>query len=700
MVLAACSKQAATVSVPYVEPFQTDVLLVQVDDPANVPDWSGMPGVVSARRLFVDEPRFEGAMHDFGLDRWYKLSVDPSVPVTKSFGGVEGISLVERRMKPSAAVLPDDPDLKLQTSLISSTSSPDIHLLPLWENGFTGSSDIAVAIVDGGIDSAHPDLAANCGPAEDFTGKGIQTHAHGTHVAGIVSAVRGNGIGISGIAGGSGKGDGTKLLSAQIFYNEDGSDILGDYEAAIVWAANHGAVIAQNSWAFKADTNGDGELSETEKSAYRSSHITIAFKYALEYFTTMAGCDPQTREQLPGSPMKGGLLVFAAGNEGLDTNPVAAEFPDAIFVGATDSEGKPAKFSNHGDWVDIWAPGTGIYSTLPDGTYGRLNGTSMACPHVAGAAALILQACGGPGFTPSQLAERLKGGASGDASAPFLDAMGALRYGAEDNKPPILQAELSEAEIHAHERFVTKFTVSDPDDDAVTISVDNEVFTVSKKGPDTYEVALDGKTSGAGTFTATVTATDRLGATDVRPLSVTVLPNQAPVLTGRIVPVLLRKTGDRFSMNLRDYFSDPDGETLSFSASSSNPDVVFVSRTSDNLSLIMLAEGRAEVSIRATDALGTYENVSFPVFASPDGITLVTVPEQKVESWLTIIAGSDPVPAHVTLQTATGAVLYDGNVSLGVSSPLMLDLSLIAPVRLLLSVSYGGQTYTKTLVKL
>ncbi len=711
LILAACSKQAAVVSVPApsaevlsgeFSPYEADVLLVQLEDPAQVPDWSQLPGVVSARRLFTDEPRFEKALHDFGLDRWYKLRLSGDMPATKAACDLPGIAYAERRLRPAPVALPNDPDLSRQTYLVSSSAAPDIHVAPLWEQGFSGRSDIIVAILDGGIDATHPDLASHLLASEDFTEEGLQADVHGTQVAGIVSAVRGNGIGISGIAGGSGSGDGVRLLSAQIFSRKEGKDRLGDYEAALVWAANHGALIAQNSWAFKADTDGDGSVSEQEKASFSRSHIPLSYQLALSYFSQKAGCDPETGEQRADSPMKGGLLVFASGNEGLDYNPVAADFPDALFVGATDAEGRQAAFSNHGDWVRICAPGVAVYSTMPDGGYGRASGTSFAAPQVSGVAALLVEAFGGPGFTPGQLRARLLGGAApavGEIGG-FLDAMGSCRYGATDNRPPMLSLSPDAATIHAHETFRAQADLLDPDQDAVDLSLEGEAFSLRKTAPDRYEIVLDGKTVRAGTYHAEVTATDRFGATDHRGIDITVLPNHAPVLEKRMNPVLLRKTGERANFLLTDYFSDPDGEVPDFSVTVDHPETVFLSRNGASFSLIMLQEGRAEVTVTARDALGASLQVSFPVYAAPEGLTLETLPGYKVYSDLLILTGTDPVPTHIVLQTSTGAILYDDTVLCGAETPLRLDLSLIAPVRLFLSVSYDGRTYTKNLLKL
>ena len=122
----------------------------------------------------------------------------------------------------------------------------------------------------------------------------IQPHDHGTHVAGTISAVNHNGIGVSGIAGGSGLGDGVRLMSCQVFGPYDN----GGFELAPVWAADNGAVISQNSWGYTS-----------------AGYYEQAVLDAIDYFNQNAGSET-------GSPMDGGITIFAAGNSN-STGPVS-----------------------------------------------------------------------------------------------------------------------------------------------------------------------------------------------------------------------------------------------------------------------------------------------------------------------------------------------------------------------------------------
>ncbi len=230
-----------------------------------------------------------------------------------------------------------------------------------------GSKDFVVAVIDTGIDYNHEDLAfnvwRNTNPGKDGdvagydfannSGLPFDDNKHGTHTSGTIGAVGGNGIGVSGVAQRVSI-MGVKFLTAQ------GSGTTANAVRAIDYAVEHGARVLSNSWGGRADSNNQ----------------------ALQ--------DSITRAQT-----KGVLFVAAAGNSSADNDTSAASYPAAfnndniIAVAATDATDKMASFSNFGlKSVHVAAPGSNIYSTVPGG-YAKLSGTSMACPHVAGAAALI-----------------------------------------------------------------------------------------------------------------------------------------------------------------------------------------------------------------------------------------------------------------------------------------------------------------------
>ncbi len=393
-------------------------------------------GITSMRRLFPHAGEFESRARREGMHRWYVVEYSEQVTHTKAAGtflavdGVEEIVPV-RRVKRNDTF--NDLDSKLWGLNNASNPGFDINVLPVWEQYTTGNPEVIVAVVDGGVDLKHEDLAANClstGHYNAVNGTGtITPDEHGTHVAGVIAAVSNNGKGIAGIAGGdaaNGK-SGVKILSCQIFNDTDN----GSTAEAIYQAANRGAVICQNSWGYNYDLNGDGKLSQDEVKYMESDVVSAADKAAIDYFIKYAGCD-NDGNQLPNSPMKGGIVIFAAGNDAA-TNCAPANYQAVVAVGSIASDGTRSDFSNYGDWVDIAAPGTAIYSTVPTakGGYASMDGTSMACPHVSGVAALVVSQYGGQGFTNEVLKQSILASSNRDILPKAYKVGGLLNaYGA------------------------------------------------------------------------------------------------------------------------------------------------------------------------------------------------------------------------------------------------------------------------------
>lgn len=303
-----------------------------------------------------------------------------------------------------------------------STPGADIRLFDAWKITM-GSKDVIVSVHDHGIDYRHPDLVENMwvnkaeaegksgvdddgnGYVDDVYGFNFISNTanldygsgHGTHVAGTISAVNNNGIGVAGVAGGSGKGDGTRLMSCEIIVPEGAT---ADIAASYVYAANNGAVISQNSWGY------------TSPDVFEQSVLD-----GIDYFIKYAGKD-EKGSPLPGTRMIGGMVIFAAGNDGqnLDIKHYYPGYYDpCIVVSATGPQNEQMSYTNYGKRTDITAPGgntyvgqpTGVLSTYPNGEYYNLQGTSMACPHVSGVAALILAKFGHKGYTNDMLKNRL-----------------------------------------------------------------------------------------------------------------------------------------------------------------------------------------------------------------------------------------------------------------------------------------------------
>lgn len=319
----------------------------------------------------------------------------------------------------------------------------------------TGNPDVIVAVVDQGVKYDHEDLAANMwvnkgeipdngidddgnGYIDDVYGfnftdnNGKLTFSaenmHGTHVAGTIAAVNNNGVGVNGIAGGSGNGDGVRIMSCETLgASESGNSGggLGAQVRAIKYAADNGAVICQNSWGYTA-----GALSKNDWT--RGNYSALAD--AIHYFIKYAGLDENGEQE---GPMVGGIVIFAAGNDASNELCYPASDEAVVSVAATSWLGTPSYFTNYGKWVSLSAPGGdlslnstygGVYSTSVAGdggsAYEGINGTSMACPHVSGACALAVSWYYGAekkkGLTNEMLKEALL--SSVTPVDPFCDA--------------------------------------------------------------------------------------------------------------------------------------------------------------------------------------------------------------------------------------------------------------------------------------
>ena len=439
-------------------------------------------GVVSFERVFPVDEEFEAEHREFGLHRWYRVRFEggtPSPEAAERFRLLPGVSNARAVNKVKMAVSPyfNDPLENRQWGYHNGSGRFDVNAVPVWKNYTTGSSNVIVSVVDGGIDLQHEDLADAVVPPGDNgsknfmrnnTGYRIVAHDHGTHVAGTIGAINNNGKGVAGLAGGDAKNGvaGVRLMSCQVFQTgSDGKPLAGGayFEEAIVWGADHGAVLSNNSWGHDFED----ELGNYNKDAAEQSHYYYlqpntgyyhdSLKDAIDYFNEKAG--RKTRNGQQTGPMSGGVVFFAAGNDGRPWGSPAG-YPGVIAVGASTSYGTRSNFSNYGDWVDICAPGVSIVSTTPGNKYSEMSGTSMACPHVTGVAALVVSYCGGQGFTREQLWEKMIEGAnSADVPAsyrigPLVDALGAINYGT--GEPP---------------RKVDDFTVDQVQSNNVTVSL-------------------------------------------------------------------------------------------------------------------------------------------------------------------------------------------------------------------------------------
>lgn len=422
--------------------------------------------VESFERLFPVN-KFEKRTRAEGLHLWYKVHFRSNLPmeeVARELKTISSLELVQfnEDIKPveptnvqladqlmlnsrsmtanSNLELPSDPNFADQWNLYYNAETPlfdkiedvaHINFPDAWKIR-KNAQDVIVAVVDQGVNYDHPDLkdnmwenyletqgastdADNNGYAGDLHGYDFATNSgeitkgtHGTHVAGIIAA-QNNNEGIAGIAGGTGSGNGARIMTCSVF-TATASGGTAAVAEAVKYACDNGAVICQNSWGYE-NPNIDWEGSST----YRAE------RQAYEYFIKYAGYNEDGEVT---GPMAGGLVTFSAGNSGYlygDIKMYPGACADFIAVASVDAAGKPAYYTNYGDWVDICAPGGdqvfasnelkdstdyvvekdmhgGVLSCYFDGSpregkysYAYMQGTSQSCPQVSAVAALAIQ---------------------------------------------------------------------------------------------------------------------------------------------------------------------------------------------------------------------------------------------------------------------------------------------------------------------
>jgi subtilisin family serine protease len=570
---------------------------------------------------------------------------------------------------------------------VAGVPDADIDAREAWAVS-TGSSEVVVGVIDTGVDFGHPDLAANMwvnngedcsgcrtngldddgnGYVDDWRGwdfvnddnNPFDDAGHGTHVAGTIGAAGDNGIGIAGVSW-------TVRLLALKFLSASGTGSTADAISAILYASAKGAPVTNNSW-------GGEDYSQA------------------------------LRDAVAAADASGSLFVAAAGNSFTDTDaspsyPSSFELPNVVSVAATDAADGRAWFSNYGRrTVDLGAPGMNVYSTWPGGSYRFQDGTSMAAPHVAGAAALAKAAF--PSATGAGLKALLLrtvdpvsalGGAT--TTGGRLNADTALRCSApqvwiDSPRPPY---ELVAGDPVTVEVLAAR--CGDPAGVSVSAEANGAPLALTARGDGLYTASFTPSAGGPVTISAAAAAG---GATDMQTVSGMAIRSYAIAPGGSPVTVTTTAPGE----NARLVFDGLAGQRVSLKASgvtigtSTCCSLKLSIARPDGTSLFpptLMGTNGGFVDTRTLPADGSYSILVDPQNAGSGSATL-TLYDVPPDVSGTIVAGGaaaavsiGPVPgqnARLSFEGTAGSriSLRVGGVTIGSSTCCGLNVSIWKP---------------------
>lgn len=453
-------------------------LMVSLVGPAAVA--AGPPEMVKVLIGFDRQPGpdEEGIVRGAGGDIKYTYHLVSAIAASVPEAAIQGLLRNPRvtRVEPDTDVYAIDAELDNAWG-VKRIGAGTVH-------SYNKGTGIKVAIIDTGIDWNHPDLNANYKGGYDFVNSDndpMDDNGHGTHVAGIVAA-EDDGSGVVGVAP-------EVALYALKILGADGGGSYSDVIAALEWAVDNGIQVTNNSY------GSSGDPGETVKAAFDNAYTA------------------------------GVLHIAAAGNSG---NPPGigdkviypARWASVIAVAATDQSDSRARWSSTGPAVELAAPGVYVYSTYWDDTYATVSGTSMASPHVAGTAALVMVAY--PGWTNVQVRSQLQNtaddlGAAGKDNLYGYGLVDADQAAPRTNTPPSVA--ISDPVDGATISGTYRVKVSASDSDGIIAKVEASINSASyidiSANFDGISYYFDWETTAVadGSHTLDARATDNLGAT-------------------------------------------------------------------------------------------------------------------------------------------------------------------------------------------
>ena len=449
-----------------------------------------------------------------------------------------------------------------------------------------------------------------------------------------------------------------------------------------------------------------------------------------------------------------------------------------------------------------------------------MQGTSMACPHVSGVAALVVSHFAGAGFTNTVLKEKLLKGANAAAVSknakigPLVDAFGAMTYGGkiapekvtsieakavsnsiqmtfkvpsdkddkkaygflllaakdadllensdpsslpsgvisetimtgdlkvgakitgliddlgfeeqyhvaafafdynrnwsplspvyavttEKNNPPVITTDYQgDYRVKSHEVLKVKYAVSDPDGHTfeVAISGGSDAVTWQQNPDGTYQLIFTGNAADPGKYEAVITVTDKYGESTAYEVEYEILENHAPVIVKDIEDRMFTMPGEKLTLDMTEFLSDPDGEVLKFDISISDNTILHINPSDNFLYATTLSYGLTDVIIVASDSRGLTCTLTFKVLVKDPSNPLVMYPNPVVD--FLNISTMDVAETKITIVSSTGKTMYDETGDVSAFYPARIDMSSFAPGRYVVNVSFGGNDYQRNIVKL
>jgi len=634
---------------------------------------------------------------------------------------------------PRAAAAPfDDPLFAQQWMLYNDGSvnaqavaGADINVIPAWKVS-TGSPEVIVAVMDEGVQYTHPDLSDNMwsGKGRNFcTGTGGVAdiswgEGHGTHVAGTIAAVSNNGIGVCGVAGGDGTGNGARIMSCQIFHPtnalRDASS--SSIAAAYKYSADNGAVISQNSWGYPAGTFKSEEEWIEEDDGIKS---------AIDYFIEHAGLDDDGNQV---GPMKGGIVIFAAGNEysGLPSFPGAYE--PCVNVSSISCNFNPAWYTNYGSSVDIAAPGGGEWSSLIEFDYnqgfnlstiptdlangqqfsytnaygntevtkidyvaakgyGYMQGTSMACPHVSGVAALVVSANGRPGFT-NEDCKRILYETATDINSYFTSKY-QNKMGNLVNAGAALESSAVMPHITPAAGQANPLKMMDYDETAtLTYGLHNYVScevtalagVETAKDGDVLTLKVTPSEMGEGEHKIRITAVNEDASTRYDQI-VRIEKNVAPApVSGAVASsyIINPDKAEALSFDLRELIGDANGDIETYSCSYTGK-AVQAAIAGNTLTVTPLETGIAVVTVTAADKGGLKGSLRLNIVVKRDMFSATLYPNPCDDYFNVRLdeanGRSVSGKCNISIVNATGLSVFDADVMFEEGAPKRINVS-------------------------